>query len=828
MSIYKKYIKGDIENNRKSYNSTRITIFLAVLILSTFLFGVSSYFESYRDLISKNTGGYHFRIISPISNKDANNLTFNRHIEKVGFFNTIDLKESFGSKAKTKLFKMDDNAFSTIKSWLKQGRLPEDGEIIISNDMAREIGKTVGDSIEFGGNTYNIVGIYYDTTYEYQEFYNIFLNVNQNSLLNNGEELSPFIWYRSIFRTYSLSEQILDNLETKDITYVYNMVYLNRAFVFDPEDNLLEDYTSHLLVFILFIILIILFYSIIINLFLVQEAKSIEEYAKLKSIGATNNDIGKIIKLKAIYISQIPILLGVAFSFGLVKALFVTINRVDRYFGGNNPYSISNYLDLKLNFKLIIFIYLLSFLIIYVGSKKPVKKLKKISILDGLKGNITGKSYRKYDLKYKGNIEKDLSKQFFKNSKYQFRFTNITLKIGFSLMVFIMVLVTYYSMDKKYNRQIKYESYDIQGEYVTLNPLKEEFIEKIKALSIEDLINFRKESVSFNLDYELLFDEYKDNESLKNLEEEIKGLDNIRVEIFGIEDKKFKELALERGFNPNEYVGNKVILLNTMGDEFNVPLTKIKSIKFFKDNVKELSVSEYKKDNSMGNPGYEFTLNVEDKIETPLFDYGISKKSLNVYMPKSQYVKLFSKFLRIADIDQYEYIIAKTDNIEKIQENVDDISLEYFREKDYSLVSKLDEEKATSKRNIIGSILSIFFSVFFVVVGFSNCYFSFYNLFLRRRDELSLYNAIGMDENLLKKIFQRERKSILFSFIFSMPIIVLAVVYVVSKLSKIFKLTDILFNLNYLFILVILGYILIIYISISKMYNKYKKEIIER
>lgn len=827
MNIFKEYIKGDIKNNRKSYNSTRITIFLAVLILSTFLFGVSSYFESYKDLIFKNTGGYHFRIINPIPNKDANNLIFNRHIEKVGFFNTIDLKESFGSKAKTRLFKMDDNALSTIKSWLKQGRLPEDGEIMISNDMAREIGKTVGDSIEFGGNTYNIVGIYYDTNYEYQEFYNIFLNVNQNSLLNCGEELSSFIWYKNIYRTYSLSEQILDNLETKDITYVYNDLYLNRAFVLDSECNLLEDYTSHILVFILFIILIILFYSIIINLFLVQEAKSIEEYAKLKSIGATNNDIGKIIKLKAIYISQIPILLGVAFSLGLVKVLFLTINRVDKYFGGNYPYSISNYLDLKLNFKLIIFIYLLSFLIIYLGSKKPIKKLKKISILDGLKGNIIGKSYKKYDLKYKGNIEKDLSKQFFKNSKYQFKFTNITLKIGFSLMVFIMVLITYYSMDKKYNREIKYESYDIQGEYVTLNPLKEEFIEKVKALSIEDLINFRKESVSLDLDYELLFDEYKNSESLKNLEEEIKGLDNIRVEIFGIEDKKFKELALERGFNPNEYVGNKVILLNTMGDEFNVPLTKIKSTKFLKDNAKELSVSEYKKDNSIGTPGYEFTLNIEDKIETPLFDYGIRKRSLNVYMPKSQYVKLFSKFLRIGDIDQYEYILVKTDNIERIQENVNDISLEYFREKDYSLVSKLDEEKATRKRNIIGSILSIFFSVFFVVVGFSNCYFSFYNLFLRRRDELSLYNAIGMDENLLKKIFQRERKSILFSFIFSMPIIVLAVVYVVAKLSKIFKPIDIILNLNYLFVLVILGYILIIYISISKMYNKYKKEIIE-
>lgn len=232
MNIFKEYIKGDIKNNRKSYNSTRITIFLAVLILSTFVFGVSSYFQSYRDIISKNTGGYHFRIISPISNKDANNLIFNRHIEKIGFFNTMDLKESFQYKAETRLFKMDDNAFSTIKSWLKQGELPKAGEIIISNDMAREIGKTVGDSIEFGGNSYNITGIYYDTNYEYQEFYNIFLNANQSSLLNSGEELSLFIWYKNIFRTYSLSEQILDNLETKDITYVYNMMYLNRAFVF--------------------------------------------------------------------------------------------------------------------------------------------------------------------------------------------------------------------------------------------------------------------------------------------------------------------------------------------------------------------------------------------------------------------------------------------------------------------------------------------------------------------------------------------------------------------------------------------------------------------
>ena len=78
MSILKEYVKGDIKNNRKSYNSTRITIFLAVVILSTFLFGVFSYFKSFLDMPDSNMGGSHFRIISEISNKDANNLVLNK------------------------------------------------------------------------------------------------------------------------------------------------------------------------------------------------------------------------------------------------------------------------------------------------------------------------------------------------------------------------------------------------------------------------------------------------------------------------------------------------------------------------------------------------------------------------------------------------------------------------------------------------------------------------------------------------------------------------------------------------------------------------------
>lgn len=829
MNIFKEYVKGDIKNNRKSYNSTRITIFLAVLILSTFIFGVFSYFKSYLNMPNINMGDSHFRIISPISSKDSNDLISNRHIAKIGFSKTQEIEEGFGSKEKIKLFKMDNDALNIKKPILKEGSLPQRGEIMISDDMSKEIGKSIGDKIEIEGKEYYISCISYNDVHEYQDFYNVYLNVSQETLLSSKEELSPFIWYKNMYRTYSLSEEVMQNLETKDLTYGYNDLYLNRSFVINPESNLLNDYMSHILIVILFIILLVLFYSIIVNLFLVQESKSIIEYSNLKSIGATNKDIGKIIRLKIVYISQIPIVIGIFSSLGLVKILFTIVNRIENYFSsGKNLYSINTHLNLRLDFRLILFIYIVSLLIIYLAAKKPIKKLKKSSILEGLSGDVKNKGYKKHDLKYTGDIEGDLSKQFYKNSKYNFRFTGITLKLGFLLMIFIMLGFTFYSMDKEYNRMSKFETYDIQGEYVTLKPLKEDFMNDIEKIEIEDLVNFRKVTVVLDLDSSLISDGYKNIGSLNNLEKKIGSLDNMIVEVFGIEDEKFKELAIEKELTPDNYGENKAILLNTMGDDFNVPVSRMKNINFLKDDITGLDFSEYGSViEPIGNRGYEFSLNVEDKIDTPLFDYPINKSFLNIYMPKSQYIKLIDKFAKIGDVDQYEYISVKTNNTDKIQEEIKNISLEYFREDDYFVESKLDEEISTKKRNIIGSVLAIFLSMFFVVVGFSNSYFSFYNLFLNRKNEFLLYKSIGMDKKLLNTILEQEKKKIIFSFIFSMPFIMLAGIFIISKLFKIFKPIDFLLNLNYLFILVILGYIFIIYISISKMYNKHKKEIIE-
>lgn len=80
-----------------------------------------------------------------------------------------------------------------------------------------------------------------------------------------------------------------------------------------------------------------------------------------------------------------------------------------------------------------------------------------------------------------------------------------------------------------------------------------------------------------------------------------------------------------------------------------------------------------------------------------------------------------------------------------------------------------------------------------------------------------------MDQKLLDKVLKIEKNKILFSFIASMPVLLIFLAFIVANSSKVFTTIDILKKVNYLFIIL---YILLIYVSISKMYTNAKNEII--
>lgn len=817
--IFREYLRGDFKLNSKSYKSSIVTIFLAVLILSSFTIGLMSYFTSFRNLIARHTGGYHFRIISSISSEDANSLLANRYIKKLGFLYNESLPDAFGSKSESLLIRMDENALGTIESWILDGDMPEAGQLLISNYMAKEINKSPGDSLELAGSIYPIAGTYKDPGYDYESHYSIFLNMEQESLLSSGQELSPIFWFKNVFSSYKISGEIMEDLDTKNISYNYNIPYLNRSFVFDPDNDSIAEHGFQILAIALFFIILALFYFIITNLFLVQESKSIMEYGRLKALGARDRDIEELIRRKHLYLSQLPIILAMVSSTFIVRLLFLVIYRVEEYFGGASPYAITKNLSLDLNPLIFIAIYILSLVIIYLGSRKPIRVLKKISILDSLKGNIPGKGYRKYDLKYRGNIERDLSQQFYKNSRRKFLFTKISLKLGFLLMAFIMTAISYYSLEKEENSIDKFTSYNIQAEYANNKELDRHLIDDIKGLDLEEIVNFRKEFVYLDLDFSQLEDEYK-RLYLPKLEEDIKSLDGLKLEIFGIDDGKFNSLVEERGFRPEDFKNGRALLLNRMGKDFNRPKSRMEYSKFFKDELDEVSLSEY--GNLLESRGYEFSINIENKIDSPLFDYPLRDNALTIYLPKSSYIELFNKFMRIADLDQFEYIALKTNREAEVFDQVQDLSSNYFKEGDFSIISKLEEDKSLRKAKALGNVMAFFFSIFFVIVGFSNSYFALYNLFLDRKDSLLLYRSLGMDSHLLQGILRREKNKILVGFLASMPILLMILVLFIARTSRIFSFLDILKNINYLFII---AYMAIIYIAISRMYRAYERKL---
>ncbi len=818
--ILREYVKGDIRANKKNYMSSIISIFLAVLILASFSLGIYSYYSNYRQLLKDESGGYHFRLIEPIPREDIIDLGENRHIDRLGLLSIEEVDQAFGIKNKAIVFKMDDNSMSTIKSWVKQGSLPKKNELMISSNMAAEENKEIGDSLALNGREYKISAIYYETSYKHEDFYHICLNLGQDELLKESESLTAFIWYKNIFRTYEISNQILENFP-QGTTYNYNKFYLDKSFVFDPDLDLFKDYSFQLILILLFIILGLLFYFIIKNLFLVQESKSIVEYSRLKAIGASNRDIKKISLLKALYISQLPIVLAIISATGLIKVLSLIINKVDLALGQGDAYSLAKNLRLKINPLLVLGLYLISLAIILLASKKPIKKLKKLSIVKGLKADLSKSSPKKYDLDYKGDIERDLARHFYRNSRRNFRFSKLTLRLGFILLTFIVSLLSYHSLDTNYNHSDIYRSYDLNAQYASLESLDQSMLDEVSKLPIEELVRFRHEGVFLDLKEEDIDRGFIEAGSLNLIKEKNPYLSQLHLEIFGIEDQAFQEPLRKQDIDPEGFKGPRVLLLNTMADNIQQPLSKIKDSKFLRDDIKSLDLSEYGE--LLDTRGYEFQLDVSQKVYQAPFDYEFKKDRLNVFMPLSEYKLLLDNFEKIADLDQFEYLALRTDQVEEVAEGLDSLSLGYFRNNDFKINSRIDFEKDLRKKNILGSVMAIFFSIFFILVAFSNSYFSFYNLFLEREEDFLLYRSLGMDSQLLSGILGRERRKILLSFTLSLPILLLLIAFLTASLTDVFTGLDILSEMNYY---IILGYILIILLAISKMYNKYRKNYI--
>lgn len=308
------------------------------------------------------------------------------------------------------------------------------------------------------------------------------------------------------------------------------------------------------------------------NIFWVWGLRKIRELSIYKSIGFTNGQIYLLLLKEGLVTTAIPILLGHLVGFFSIYYLYKYI-QIDK--------QLSEFNLVKFNPLLSLAIILVSFIIVALAIKSPAKKISKIDIIDGIRGNIDSSKSKKKRAK---DFWKELKLNNLASIKSQ-RYISAIGIIIISVFIIIIGISTYYRdfsfYDDGYNFSVDYFSEKNQvpkilKEIVYKIPNEKSYISKDKYVQVENTSEFSKEAKAAGLD----------EEARKNIEKyKAKGMDGF---IIALEEKDLKELGGKKG---------EFVLYNTIQEDSSIPIAKAKRIPYF-ENPQTLDINfpnDYKK-----------------------------------------------------------------------------------------------------------------------------------------------------------------------------------------------------------------------------------------
>src|SRR5690625_3515921 len=201
---------------------------------------------------------------------------------------------------------------------------------------------------------------------------------------------------------------------------------------------------------------------------------------------------------EGLIISAIPILLGHIAGFSFIYYLYRNIQKGE---------GVSAFEVVRFNPLLSLAILFVSFIIVSLAIKSPSKKISKINIIDGIRGNI---DFSKYKKKKKQNLWQELRINNLASIKSQRYISAIGILI---ISVFVIVigisnyLRDYSYYDNGYNFSVVYYS-DKDEVLSVLKEIDEKisneksYISKQKYVIVENNKDFSKEARDANLDKE--------------------------------------------------------------------------------------------------------------------------------------------------------------------------------------------------------------------------------------------------------------------------------------------------------------------------------------
>lgn len=813
MKIINELAGSTIKSNKRDTLATKLSILLAVVLLGTVVFIISSLkIEKYNQIVSME-GDYNVSLAGIneqmysylIGNKDIKQISFAKLIE-TDFDAVVYEKGDYYWKLR---------GFEPVK-----GRKPErSGELMVpTRFLVLNKEYEIGSQLNANSMNYIIVGEYDDFGYTFEDSMLIgYLDDMSKENLFEGESgIEAFIWFKNPRDTYILTREILNNFnidyKTAEIT---GRLYFNKAIleykmiypsgIFPPKRVLREVVESYGTC----VLLVFLFAVMIYGAFNVWNSRDLREIALLKSVGMTEKQIKKMVQIKALKLSVIPITVGTALAYITSNLLLylmwlnnsITYSKLSDIF--SEKMQISAFKFVPLSIPSIILIVSLSFITVYISALLPAAQSAKLNVIEGLNGVYEDK-FKFGKSKIAGKIEKSLARDYFQS--YRSTYRTIILAMVVSAMVLTVVLVSqsYRLLIKKYDSF--QNSYNFTSRIFTEAEIDRALINDLNAIQgIDELHIYERKVYKFfiNDNEGFLSDEFQ-----TAIVEGRKNENDLYVSVYGLSDEDFQSLLKENSLEST----TSFVLLNKIAEDNTTPYAFREYMPITNTIRKEINLK-------YNLEGKIMTVPIEGYIDE--FPYGLESLEKNGIYVFTQMPNL-EAFIRKHGQDEgdpinyYRIKINVKDNLGAIADKCERIISSYVPKSDHItstdiLTAALNKEQSRNEFLLNTGIQIILF-----ILALSNAYSSFHGNLRSRKREFQVLSTVGMTEKQMKEMIFSESKILFRKTLIGYILIFCLAIAVRAYRSNFnfgFAVKELAVNLNYLpiillFAVMVLGILL--------------------
>ncbi|BAG08363.1 ABC transporter permease [Finegoldia magna] len=791
-------------------NKKNFPIFISLFIVSLFFtfifyFGYRSLRSNYGNYMASSF--YHGEIKEELSNEDVEKLKSIKDIDLAGKMSLDPDNGKLGDDLV--VINYQDQAINKMREYsrLTRGRFAEkEDEIVLSKSLVEKNKLKIGDNLELdlgkrflngeeigptsantdrekfesqGSKSFTLVGVYGDV---YNKYSKLSFALGQQDKMTTFRTFVKFHSFEEAYKNRDKIQSEINKILGKDVHLEFSKSLIN---YYGVEHEPLQNIKSKAVTVLSVLGCIAIFVFFIKNIFWVWGLRKIRELSIYKSIGSTNGQIYLLLLKEGLVTTAIPILLGHLVGFFSIYYLYKYI-QIDK--------QLSEFNLVKFNPLLSLAILLVSFTIVALAIKSPAKKISKINIIDGIRGNI---DFSKSKKKRAKDFWKELKLNNLASIKSQ-RYISAIGIIIISVFIITIGISTYYrdysSYDNGYNFSVDYFSEKNQvpkilNEIVDKIPNDKSYISKDKYVQVENTNEFSKEAKAAGLD----------EEARKNIEKyKSEGMDGF---IIALEEKDLKELGGKKG---------EFVLYNTIQEDSSIPIAKAKRIPYF-ENPQTLDIN------------FENDYNKTIKISKTITDLGKYKSrtmpfDVKVYTDFDTYFKLMEES-GDEKYTGYAYTLnmkVKDSDTKDVKEYVEAMIREQISPEDRFNIT-IGEEIAKNEYKDVKSFIKFAIGIASIifVLNITNGYSSINLSLMSRKKEIGSLYSCGMDVDELKNIYQKEFigeqvKSFIISIMVS-----LGVMFIISIIASDLRMNTLIKYYDYKsflgFSLVVYGINLIIY-----------------